>query len=204
MEKRTEHLIARYRIPEAFAHCCSEADLGDVLGFFEFGADVICYGRCPSVRVSRSSSAPLNNAWDECRSESNRSCLPFDPDEVVENLLCERAFVFDGHSSIDALVRSLYYCLRPRIPEKIRKQLQLRYMAANNKANFPKWPIDCSVEQVLEKVLAIAMRAQGLKSVPFVWFWPDGCSCAVTLTHDVETVRGRDFCEQLMDLDESA
>ena len=48
------------------------------------------------------------------------------------------------------------------------------------------------------------MRAQGLKSVPFVWFWPDGCSCAVTLTHDVETVRGRDFCEQLMDLDESA
>ena len=203
MEKQIEHLIARYRIPEAVAHCCSETDLGDVLGFFEFGPDVICYGRCPSVRVSGSSSAPLNNAWDECAPECNRPCLPFDPDEVVENLLCERAFASDDHLSVDGLVRSLYYYLRPRIPEKMRKQLQLRYMAANNKAKFPKWPIDWSVERVLEKVLAIAMRTQGLKSVPFVWFWPDGCSCAVTLTHDVETVRGRDFCKQLMYLDES-
>jgi hypothetical protein len=39
--------------------------------------------------------------------------------------------------------------------------------------------------------------------VPFIWFWPDGASNCLIMTHDVETRAGRDFTPQLMDLDES-
>lgn len=203
IEMQIQQLIARYRMPASFANCYSETELGNKQGYFQFGADTICYGRCPSVRLSRSSSAPLDNAWNEPHAWDSTLCLPFNPDEIVENLLCERAFALDRLSAVDSVFRALYYQLRHRIPEKLRKQLQLLYMTTNNKTTFPKWPIDWSVEQVLERILAVAMRAQGIKSIPFVWFWPDGCSCALTLTHDVETVSGRDFCEQLMNLDES-
>jgi hypothetical protein len=48
------------------------------------------------------------------------------------------------------------------------------------------------------------MKAQGIDTVPFVWFWPDGASSCTIMTHDVEQLAGRNFCGQLMDLDESA
>jgi hypothetical protein len=38
--------------------------------------------------------------------------------------------------------------------------------------------------------------------VPFIWFWPEECSSCSIITHDVEQVKGRDFCLALMDLDE--
>jgi hypothetical protein len=47
------------------------------------------------------------------------------------------------------------------------------------------------------------MKALNVDQVPFIWFWPERfLSCAI-LTHDVETSRGRDFCQQLMDIDDS-
>ena len=174
------------------------------MGFFGYGEDVICYGHGPSGRVSKSSSALLFNANDDVRIEAERPCFPFDPDEIVENLLRERAFTFDGNPSLNSLIRSSYYRLRPLLPKGIRKHLQASYMAAKSETNFPKWPLDCSVEKILERLLGVQMRAQGIQTMPFIWFWPDGCSCALTLTHDVETIGGRDFCNALMDLDESA
>jgi hypothetical protein len=47
------------------------------------------------------------------------------------------------------------------------------------------------------------MKAKGLDRVPFIWFWPDGAQSCVAMTHDVETERGRDFCAELMNVDES-
>ena len=51
--------------------------------------------------------------------------------------------------------------------------------------------------------MALALRSHGVSEIPFVWFWPDGASSAVMMTHDVETRRGRDFCQPLIDIDES-
>src|SRR5262249_44518482 len=34
-------------------------------------------------------------------------------------------------------------------------------------------------------------------------FWPHGARACMTMTHDVETVTGRDFCQHLMDLDDT-
>jgi len=36
-----------------------------------------------------------------------------------------------------------------------------------------------------------------------VWFWPEGYSSCAGITHDVESSAGRDFCAQLMDLNDS-
>jgi hypothetical protein len=48
------------------------------------------------------------------------------------------------------------------------------------------------------------MRAQGLHSIPFIWFWPEGATSCAIVTHDVEDISGRNFCSQLMDLDDAA
>jgi hypothetical protein len=48
------------------------------------------------------------------------------------------------------------------------------------------------------------MERLGVKRVPFVWFWPDGARSCVIMTHDVDTLRGRDFCSQLMTIDDDA
>jgi hypothetical protein len=69
---------------------------------------------------------------------------------------------------------------------------------------FPGWPVDGTVERILERLLALCMRAQGLKEIPFIWFWPDAATSCLVMTHDVETRAGRDFCSRLMDLDDAA
>ena len=39
--------------------------------------------------------------------------------------------------------------------------------------------------------------------IPFVWFWPEAYSSCAIMTHDVETVAGLNFCESLMDINDS-
>jgi hypothetical protein len=63
--------------------------------------------------------------------------------------------------------------------------------------------VDTTVERFHQKLLARSLKAQGLERIPFIWFWPDGFSSCAIMTHDVEEEAGRDFCTQLMDLDES-
>jgi hypothetical protein len=64
--------------------------------------------------------------------------------------------------------------------------------------------VDRTVERILERLLALSMKAQGIRTVPFVWFWPEGATSSAIMTHDVEHLAGRNFCSQLMDLDDSA
>jgi len=72
-----------------------------------------------------------------------------------------------------------------------------------DKLAFPAWPLDLTVERLLEAVLLLCMKSSGIDAMPFIWFWPDGAPSAAILTHDVETAQGRDFCPRLMDINES-
>jgi hypothetical protein len=56
---------------------------------------------------------------------------------------------------------------------------------------------------MLHQLLALSIKARNVKEVPFIWFWPKGASSCAVVTHDVETAAGRDFCTQLMDLNDS-
>ncbi|HEY7390863.1 MAG TPA: hypothetical protein VH640_20270 [Bryobacteraceae bacterium] len=103
----------------------------------------------------------------------------------------------------DSVVGQVYYALRPFLPKRLRILLQRAYLSGWDNLAFPAWPVDFTVEHLLEAALVECMKSAGIESLPFIWFWPDGASAAVIITHDVETCQGRDFSSCLMGIDES-
>jgi hypothetical protein len=101
------------------------------------------------------------------------------------------------------LVKKAYYSLRPLLFLPLRKQLQRAYLAGWNKIAFPAWPVDVSVERILENLLLWLLKTRSADRIPFIWFWPEGYPTCGMITHDVETSSGRDFCSSLMDIDDS-
>jgi hypothetical protein len=130
-----------------------------------------------------------------------------DPARVVESLRLERyaaRYFQPGKSTgTKSAVRNMYYTVRPLMPVAVRKQLQRLYLWGWDKKPFPKWPVDRTVEEILEAQLVREMKSSGVSELPFIWFWPDGLDSAAIMTHDVETKPGVDFCVQLMDLNDS-
>jgi hypothetical protein len=58
------------------------------------------------------------------------------------------------------------------------------------------------VDNLLEHLLLLSLRASQQREIPFIWFWPNGAASCAIMTHDVETSAGRDFCGSLMDIDD--
>jgi hypothetical protein len=131
--------------------------------------------------------------------------LPFDVEEVIENLRRERytAHFREEGRVLNEILRKTYYFIRPLLGVSVRRHLQKLYLRGWDRIPFPAWPVDATVDRVHQKLLALSLRAQGLEKIPFVWFWPQGYSSCAIMTHDVEDEPGRDFCASLMDLDES-
>lgn len=101
------------------------------------------------------------------------------------------------------LLGKLYYTFRPFIPKWLRIAVQKMYLGGWDKLVFPAWPVDSTVESLLESALLEGMKSSGVETIPFIWFWPNGAPGAAIVTHDVETVEGRNFCPSLMGIDES-
>ena len=101
------------------------------------------------------------------------------------------------------VIRQLYYQFRPMLPDSLRKRLQRLYFRNWNELPFPNWPVDTSVEKILERLLLQSMKLRKLDSIPFIWFWPDGASASAIVTHDVETSAGVSFIPHLMDIDDA-
>lgn len=97
----------------------------------------------------------------------------------------------------------VYYLLRPLLPVCFRRYLQSAYFRGRQSTIFPRWPLDVSVENLLERILLLILKATAADAIPFIWFWPNGAGSAAIITHDVETTAGRNFCPVLMDIDES-
>jgi hypothetical protein len=99
--------------------------------------------------------------------------------------------------------RTAYYAIRPFLPVSARRHLQRFSLRDWNKRVFPRWPLDTSVEQIMENLVKLTLKSRSLERLPFIWFWPDRALAAAVVTHDVETAVGRDFCPQLMDIDDA-
>jgi hypothetical protein len=176
-------------------------------GFFRVAPDLTCYGRISSGRTHRNSSDPLDDVSSSLHVENTACVLPFDLDELVENLRFER---YDGAMPVGAsrsvtqvVGRKTYYAMRPFLPTSVRKHLQRMALRGWDRARFPGWPVDQTVDQLFDRMIAGVIRANSGEPVPFIWFWPDGHSSCAAMTHDVETAIGRDFCGKLMDLDDA-
>lgn len=174
-------------------------------GFFCFGKDIICYGECATgVAADVLDSAEFDASQASTLINSEIS-LPFDIADVIENLRREH-YARQMNSGVKPLtqhelVRHFYYFIRKLLPAGIRHQMQRAYFKGWRELPFPHWPVDFTVDSLHEVFLRMAMTAQGRDRVPFIWFWPDGASSSLILTHDVETATGRDFCSSLMDVD---
>ena len=124
---------------------------------------------------------------------------------MIENLRRER-YVQGLHSgekplAQSELIRKAYYFVREYLPVRIRRYMQRAYLKGWQNLPLPHWPVDFTVDSLHEEFLRMTMVAQGLKRVPFIWFWPEGATSCLILTHDVESEAGLKFCSSLMDID---
>lgn len=171
------HTVRDYfRFPDSHTKFASLP--GDCLrpGFFRFGDDIICYGRATrGYCTNRADGHLYDTAHDTCIANSHVS-LAFDPDEIVENLLCERyTELSHAQSSFShRIVRRLYYMLRPYLRLPLRSQIQRFHFRNWDKLPFPEWPVDVTVDRLQQRLLGLSVRAAGLEQLPFIWFWPDG------------------------------
>lgn len=198
-------LAEHFRCPDEL---CAEFEifggLSGEAGYFLAGSETICFGRSRNASATLKGT-PLMDAAEYTRIGSGLVELGFDPVEVVDNLRRER--YADGSTarsvSGTSFDRRLYYRVRPFLPTRVRRHIQKVFFHGWEKMRFPRWPVDRTVEDVLEQLLIWSLKAKKVDKIPFVWFWPDGFRSSAVITHDVETTLGVDFCQTLMDINDS-
>lgn len=196
-----------YNTPLKLSAACSCADRKGPAGFFSLGRELKCFGQSSAGVTPDISQAANFDATNAIRIAEAGVDLPFDPGAIVDNLRFER---YVGPMSgtrrgltQHPLVRAAYYVVREIMPVKVRKHLQRIYFNSWQELPFPNWPVDTTVDRLHEEFLKLAMRAAGVREVPFIWFWPSGASACLIMTHDVEGLSGRDFTPTLMKIDRS-
>jgi hypothetical protein len=193
-----------YRCPESFADFTLSGEPSPNTGYFQFGSDAICYGQCSQGWLARHTTDQLYDAEKGVVGDNHTARLPFNPSEVIANLRYERyRSSLNGAGLGSPILRKTYYLVRPLLPVAVRKHLQRIQLRDWEEIPFPNWPVDRTAERILERLLASLLRAKSTGKIPFIWFWPNGSSSCVIVTHDVETAAGRDFCPDLMDLDDA-
>ena len=198
----TSSFLNYYRCPDEFARFGVARELGRTPGFFRFGKQNICFGRSAGP-VVQTANGNLPQALPLLPARQDEITLPFDVNEILENLRKERYIAPDDPSfSLKKLINKAYYAARPILPVGIRKYLQQFYLRSRRSIAFPSWPIDKTVDNLCAELMSLSLQANGNRRIPFVWFWPDDYQGCVLMTHDVEHEPGRAFCGDLMDLND--
>lgn len=191
-----------YRCPEQNSRFALTETPPETSGYFLFGKDATCYGSSCEQQSSTFPAEALHDALGDVVIEGGTIYLPFNPSQVVDNL-CREAYVGDWRQGSSSALARIYYFLRPALPVGLRRHLQRFHLRGWEKLLFPRWPVDCSVDNLLEQLMLLSVRAAEIERMPFIWFWPEGSSSCAIMTHDVETEVGRNFCPTLMDIDDS-
>ena len=199
-------LVDYFRCPPNLALVGTRTGLSSTDGFFRFG-DAIGFGRLAGGPPAMYADERLTDVSGNVSVEDGWPALPFDLTEVVTNLREERyrlnGYNFLQKSTTGSAVQRLYYQFRPLLGVGVRKHLQKVRLSGWDKISFPRWPVDRSVDALMGSALTLALKAQPGSAIPFIWFWPEGAPAAAMMTHDVEGDAGIDFCDGLMDLDDS-
>jgi hypothetical protein len=191
----TDAFLQHYRAPSQLFSFQLDGELTGSERLFRVG-DMSLYGHTTSHFDH--AHLPVDLVADR---NSPSPSLRFNPSEVAENLRQER---YIRIRTGERYLQSLYYFLRPAFGLPLRALLQRLIFRSRRARPFPEWPVDCTVEQLLESLMASAIATSGEGEVPFIWFWPDGNDAALMMTHDVEDQTGVDNCDMLMDLDDAA
>jgi hypothetical protein len=196
-------ILQHFLCPESVLKFALSGNLSDENIFFRFNDDIVCYGRLCKGEVQGTLNGNAVDVSNKVRLEKGTTYLPFDAAEIVDNFRLERyTHSIDPRSMFGTLAYRAYYFVRPSMPVAVRRHLQKAWLKFRPQGQFPKWPVDHSVESLLNHLLLLAIQAQQIDHIPFIWFWPEGASSCAIMTHDVETTLGRNFCGALMDIDD--
>jgi len=200
-------MLDSYRCTETFATFALRGKLSEDTEYFRFGPDAICFGQSSSGFRAGHATDELYDALTDVALDGAMLQLPFSPSEIVANLRYERYASASNRNGKtlhgDSALRKVYYLVRPLLTVSVRKHLQRLHLRDWNEIPFPGWPVDPTVERILEMLLILLLKAHAVDKIPFVWFWPNGFPSCAIMTHDVEALPGRDFCSHLMDLDDA-
>jgi hypothetical protein len=201
-------LTEYFKLPEDISNSWCYGELGLEKGFFRFASNSICYGQCRKGTPLGDINDELYDTTRDVSVEKGQVCFPFDPAALINNLRMERykenlPAIVKGSLVNHAIIRKGYYAVRELLPVAIRRHLQRIYFRDWKSLTFPAWPVDCTVDQLHREFLRVLMLAQGIDKVPFIWFWPEGFSSCLIMTHDVETASGVAFAPRLMDIDDT-
>jgi hypothetical protein len=196
------YLSTYFRCPEEYVRVTCVDGLSLQSGYFQFGKDTALFGRLAGHATAARPNAEIHDTAGDVRLEDGFIRLPFDLSEVVDNLHRE-TYVEEWRHGVLSSLSKPYYFMRPLLPVRVRRHLQKLYLRGWDKLAFPRWPVDCSIDNLLERLMVLTLKATGADRIPFVWFWPDGQTGCALMTHDVETEIGRDYCPTLMDIDDS-
>lgn len=192
-----------YRCPEVYVRFAQSGSFSEKGGYFRFGEEATCYGDHGAHRGTELPTGKLYDASRDIAIKDGTIYLSFDLAQVVDNLRGERYVLEWRHDPALSALAKMYYFIRPILSVGMRRHLQKFHLRGWNKLPFPRWPVDSSVDSLLQQLLLLAIRASQVEQIPFIWFWPDGAPSGAIMTHDVETIVGRDSCATLMDLDDS-
>ena len=195
-------LIRYYRCPERYLQLARREALPATSSYFQFGPGTTCYGSYCGPQPAQVATGHLHDALRDVVIDDGTTYLPFDPSQVVDNL-CREVYAGDWRQGSSSALAAMYYFLRPALSVGVRRRLQRFHLRGWDKVSFPRWPVDCSVDNLLQQLMLLSLRAAGVERIPFIWFWPDGASSCAIMTHDVETKVGTNFCPTLMDIDDS-
>jgi hypothetical protein len=199
-----ESFVEYFKCPDQYARFGLIGTLSAASGYFRFGKRTVCYGRLCGPR-SQSDTRSIPEVVQDVSVEDGMIRLPFDVKEIVDNLRFER-YPFSSRnekSLVSSWYATAYYYVRPVLPVAIRKHLQRLRLKNWRHISFPHWPVDSAVDELFGLLMVFSLQSQNVQKIPFIWFWPDGAPSAAVMTHDVETVRGRDLCSVLMDIDDA-
>ena len=174
-------------------------------GFFSWNSMVL-FGRTRRGTTAVRPDHPLPQIDELLTPDSGALGLPFDPSAVADALRRER--YLDNRLPSDAttfepksLARRAYYGLRPLLPVAVRKHAQRWALRDWQTLTFPSWPVDTTVDSLMNAIFGRLLDVHGRDEIPFIWFWPDGYDACAIMTHDVETAVGRDFSGELMEME---
>jgi hypothetical protein len=198
----TDCLTQYYRCPGHYFRLALKGPLSATSGYFRLG-DATLYGNYCGRELSSVPGADLVDASRDTRMEEGVMYLPFDLEQAMDNLRCERYVDTRKNGGVMTALAKTYYLARPMLPFALRSYLKKLHLNGWEKMSFPRWPVDCSIENLTTQLLQFAVRSKGAGRIPFIWFWPEGAPGCAIMTHDVETQAGYDFCSTLMDVDDS-
>jgi hypothetical protein len=193
-----------FKCPPRYARFGLTGPLSAEKAYFRFGPGNVCYGRFWGPQNS-SEAEVVPDVFRKATIEHGSVNLPFDLKEVVDNLRFELypSSARNEQSTANSLLAAAYYYVRPLLSVGVRKHLQRTRLKGWGRISFPHWPVDHTVNDLFELLMVFSLKAQDLKRIPFIWFWPDGAPSSAIMTHDVETAQGRDWCGTLMDIDDA-